>query len=190
MVQRNCHLLPHRERTLVNHHSVWIIPRSLLPKMRPDSHTDRRHCAHARWIPSVVSRACATLWTVPCQAPLSDGILQARILERVAVPYSRGSSWPRDRTPCNLHLPQWQAGSLPLASAILSVMNKSEREHYLSPNHTVQKRQNAQSLHIRFNRRTVQTGANSSKGPGLKQEPVRGRIPWALTTCELAHVMG
>ena len=26
------------------------------------------------------------------------GILQARILEWVAIPYSRGSSWPRDRT--------------------------------------------------------------------------------------------
>ena len=26
------------------------------------------------------------------------GILQARILEQVAIPFSRGSSWPRDRT--------------------------------------------------------------------------------------------
>ena len=26
------------------------------------------------------------------------GILQARILGRVAIPFSRGSSWPRDRT--------------------------------------------------------------------------------------------
>ena len=26
------------------------------------------------------------------------GILQARILEWVAIPFSRGSSWPRDRT--------------------------------------------------------------------------------------------
>ena len=38
-----------------------------------------------------------TLWTVACQAPLSMGILQARILERVAMPSSRGSSQPRDR---------------------------------------------------------------------------------------------
>ena len=41
---------------------------------------------------------CATLWTVARQAPLSMGILQARILEWVAMPYSRGSSWPRDQT--------------------------------------------------------------------------------------------
>ena len=44
-------------------------------------------------------RLCATLWTVVCQAPLSlYGILQARILEWAAMPSSRGSSRPRDRT--------------------------------------------------------------------------------------------
>ena len=40
----------------------------------------------------------ATLWTVTCQVPLSMGIPQARILEWVAMPYSKGSSWPRDQT--------------------------------------------------------------------------------------------
>ena len=41
-------------------------------------------------------------WTVAYQAPLSVGILQARILEWVAMPSSRGYSQPRDRTgfPC------------------------------------------------------------------------------------------
>ena len=39
-----------------------------------------------------------TLWTVAHQAPLSMEILQARILEWVAMPSSRGSSHPRDRT--------------------------------------------------------------------------------------------
>ena len=39
----------------------------------------------------------ATLWTVARQAPLSMGILQARILDWVAMPYSRGSSWCRDQ---------------------------------------------------------------------------------------------
>ena len=37
-------------------------------------------------------------WTVASQAPLSMGILQARILEWVAKPSPRGSSQPRDRT--------------------------------------------------------------------------------------------
>ena len=38
-----------------------------------------------------------TLWTVARQAPLSMGILQARLLEWVAMPSSRGSSQPRDQ---------------------------------------------------------------------------------------------
>ena len=38
-------------------------------------------------------------WTVAFQAPLpAHGILQARILEWVAVSFSRGSSQPRDQT--------------------------------------------------------------------------------------------
>ena len=39
-----------------------------------------------------------TPWTVACQAPLSMGILQARILEWVAMTFPRGSSQPRDQT--------------------------------------------------------------------------------------------
>ena len=39
-----------------------------------------------------------TPWTVALQAPLSMGSLQARILEWVVMPSSRGSSQPRDRT--------------------------------------------------------------------------------------------
>ena len=43
----------------------------------------------------------ATLWTVACQAPLSMGfsrILQTRVLEWVAISFSRGSSPLRDGT--------------------------------------------------------------------------------------------
>ena len=49
----------------------------------------------------LVAQSCLTLvtpWTVACQAPLSMGILQARILEWVAIPFSRGFSQPRDWT--------------------------------------------------------------------------------------------
>ena len=46
---------------------------------------------------SVVSDS-ATPWTVARQAPLSMGILQARILEWGAMPSSRGSSQRRGRT--------------------------------------------------------------------------------------------
>ena len=49
---------------------------------------------------AVLSCCCvwffATPWTVACQASLSMGILQAGILEWVALPSSRGSSQPRD----------------------------------------------------------------------------------------------
>ena len=50
-----------------------------------------------------------------CSLPGSSvhAILQARILEWVAMPSSRQSSWPGDRTCVCLH---WQVGSLPLAS--------------------------------------------------------------------------
>ena len=40
----------------------------------------------------------ATPWTVACQGPLSMGIIQESILEWVAMPSSRGSSQPRERT--------------------------------------------------------------------------------------------
>ena len=46
---------------------------------------------------SVVSDS-ATPWTVAHQIPLSMGILQARILESGAMPSSRQSSQPRNRT--------------------------------------------------------------------------------------------
>ena len=43
-------------------------------------------------------RLFATPWTVAHQAPVSMGILQVKILECVAMPSSRESSWPRDWT--------------------------------------------------------------------------------------------
>jgi len=57
----------------------------------------QKHC-HYALSPSRV-RLFMTPWTVACrQAPLSMGILWARILEWVAMPSSRGSSQPRDQT--------------------------------------------------------------------------------------------
>ena len=47
---------------------------------------------------SVVSDSSVTPRTIACQAPLSMRILQARILEWVAMPSSRGSSQSRGRT--------------------------------------------------------------------------------------------
>ena len=47
--------------------------------------------------------------------PSVYGLLQARILQWIVIPSSRGSSGPRDRTPHFLCLLHWQVGSLPLA---------------------------------------------------------------------------
>ena len=51
------------------------------------------------WV--IVAQSCLTLWDrMDCSLPGSfvHGILQARILEWAAISFSRGSSWPRDRT--------------------------------------------------------------------------------------------
>ena len=56
---------------------------------------------------SVVSESCSPL---DCSPPDSvHGVLQARILEWVAIPFSRGSFWPRDWT----QLPSLQTDSWP-----------------------------------------------------------------------------
>ena len=59
-------------------------------------------------------RLFATPWTVARQAPQSMGILQARTLEWVAIPSSRGSSGLRNLTCISLCLLNWQVDSLPL----------------------------------------------------------------------------
>ena len=62
-----------------------------------NSHSQIPH--HIKW--SEVAQSCPTLWDpVNCSPPGSSvhGILQARILEWVAISSSRGSSRPRDRT--------------------------------------------------------------------------------------------
>ena len=49
----------------------------------------------------LVTQSCLTLydpWTITRQAPLSKTGLQARILEWVAIPFSRRSSQSRDQT--------------------------------------------------------------------------------------------
>ena len=55
------------------------------------------HLSMLSWLLSHV-QLFATSLTVACQAHLPMGILQARILEWVAMPSSKGSSQPRDRT--------------------------------------------------------------------------------------------
>ena len=48
----------------------------------------------------LVTKSCLTLLRLFCSPPGSSvqGILQAKILERVAISFSRSSSWPKDQT--------------------------------------------------------------------------------------------
>ena len=64
-----------------------------------------------------VAKSCPTLCDLMDGSPpgsSAHGILQTRILERVAISFSRESSGPRDQTsvPCTGN---WQADSLPLS---------------------------------------------------------------------------
>ena len=57
--------------------------------------------AHYAWVQAKSLQSCPTLCnSMDCSLPgfSIHGILQARILEWVATPFSRGSSRPRDRT--------------------------------------------------------------------------------------------
>ena len=82
------------------------------PSPTPGVHSDSR--PSSQWCHF---QSCLTLCNpVDCSPPGSfvHGILQTRILEWVAISFSRGSSQSRI-TPCLLHLLHWQAGSLLLA---------------------------------------------------------------------------
>ena len=67
---------------------------------------------------SEIAQLCLTLCdSVDCSSPgfSTHGILQTRLLEWVAISFSRGSSRPRDQTRVSFCLLHWQVGSLPLA---------------------------------------------------------------------------
>ena len=63
-------------------------------------------------------QSCLTLHSpMDCSPPGSSvhGISQTKILEWVAISFSRGSSQPNDQSCVSLHLLRWQVGSSPLA---------------------------------------------------------------------------
>ena len=82
-------------------HSRWIL-------YQLSSQGSQKH----QWVVVLVAQSCPLLCDLmDCSQPGScvHGILQARMLEWVAIPFSRGSSWPRDRT----WVPSMQTDSLP-----------------------------------------------------------------------------
>ena len=110
MCKNNFYILTYREVILAH---AWV-NMNFMQLQQPVCGLSNRHCAPALiskekgiltgkkelWLSVSLSlaRLFVTPWTAACQAPLSMGILQSRILEWVAMPFSRGSSWPRDRT--------------------------------------------------------------------------------------------
>ena len=74
------------------------------------------NCCH------LVAKLCPTLFaasqTIAHQVSLSMGIFQARILERVAISFSKGPSWPRDWTRVSYIgkgiLYHWATGEVPI----------------------------------------------------------------------------
>ena len=93
------------------------------PTQHGDSHTtEAQHTLHEKHLLRILSVCvCAqpcltpvTPWTVACQAPLSMGIVQARILKWVAISFCKGSSKPRTE-PRSSAAPALQAGSSPLS---------------------------------------------------------------------------
>ena len=65
-------------------------------------------CAH-----SVMSNPLWPPWIIALPGSSVHGIFQARILEQVAISFSRRSPQPRDWTLCPLQLLHWKVGSLP-----------------------------------------------------------------------------
>ena len=87
---------------------AWEVPRTEEPgglqsTVSQKIHTHLSNCCCCE-VTSVTSDFLWPPWAVAHQAPLSMGILQARLLEWVAMPSSRRSSWPRDRTANSLPL--------------------------------------------------------------------------------------
>ena len=75
---------------------VWLCPQDILNSETTETLASSKILCCAQLLSHV--QLFATPWTIACQAPLSMGILQARTLEWVVMPFFRGSSQPRDRT--------------------------------------------------------------------------------------------
>ena len=114
--------------------------------LEPWGHQVRNHM-RGHWV-SEVAQSCLTLCDpMGCSLPSSSvhGILQARILEWVAISFSRVSSRPRDQTPVsrivgrlfNLwatrEAPEGTLGTCEKGKPFLSIIYNSKREACFSP---------------------------------------------------------
>ena len=82
----------------------WVIPLSKTTQLSPTEIPGLEQLCEIN-VKSEVAQSCLTLWDLmDCSLPHSPihGIFQARLLEWVAISFSRGSSRPRDRTRVSL----------------------------------------------------------------------------------------
>ena len=83
-------------------HSVSRVRHNLATEQKPPKqHIDPRSAEASLKVKVLVTQSCLNLCDpMDCSLPVSSvhGISQARILEWVAIPFSRGSSRPKDRT--------------------------------------------------------------------------------------------
>ena len=91
------------ESVMPSNHLILCHPLLFLPSIFPTIFPSTRvfSSESSLHIRSEVAQSCPTLCDpMDCCPPDSSvrGILQARILEWVAISFSRGSSWPRDQT--------------------------------------------------------------------------------------------
>ena len=150
-------------------------------------------CVHPQLLQSGPTRCNPADWSP--RGSSVHGILQARILEWVAISSSRGSSWPRDWTRVSRVFPHWQAGSLllsPLGSTFSSVAQSCPT---LQP-HALQ--------HARF---PTTPGASSNSCPlsqpchptisssvipfssCLQSPSIRGLFKWVSSSHQVAKVL-
>ena len=116
LVQGHC--LDHQgSPTTVVFHPIFLLSNGTLSSNKIKHGGGMHHTAPINtWF--VHAQLCPTLCDpTDCSLPGSSvhGIIQARILEWVAMPSSKGSSGLRDQTQCLFHLLHWRVGSLPLA---------------------------------------------------------------------------
>ena len=108
------------------------------------------------WVCMLVTPSCPTLCDpMRCSPPGSSvhGTLQARILEWVATPFSRGSSWPGDRTQISCTAGRlftiWATREAPKCwGRTLSLLSPSSEIYQWANEDTT--REGPQSAHFRF----------------------------------------
>ena len=119
--------------------SPWACPsHTALPGHHP--HGPLLRCYVCALSPSLVPDS-TTPWTATREAPLSMGILQARILEWVAMPSSRGSSPPIDRTQVSCtaggFFPIWATREAPAEKTVITDMESSLTPVSVTTSHVV-----------------------------------------------------